>query len=159
MSVRTSIDIPDDLHAALRQRESSGKRLTNDQIEELIRMNQRTSTVTERSDANGQGGLFGVEEMTRSLLPEKAIVSDYVRKQLLAEKKLFGAVSTQAAAERLGRAGNVIQARHRISNNFTLLAFLPFLSADQAPPSRCSISPSLFSKISTRPDSAASRFD
>jgi hypothetical protein len=73
-------------------------------------MNQRTSTVTENSGDNAQGGLFGVEEMTRSLLPEKAIVSDYVRKQLGAEKKLFGAVSTQAAADRLGEAGNVIQA-------------------------------------------------
>jgi hypothetical protein len=98
------------LYTLIRQRESGGKRLTNDQIEELIRMNNRTATVTESSADKAQGGLFGVEEMTRSLLPEKAVLSDYVRKQLSAEKKLFGAVSTEAAAERLGQAGNVIQA-------------------------------------------------
>jgi hypothetical protein len=33
-----------------------------------------------------------------------------VRKQLSAERRLFGAVSGQAAAEKLGEAGNVIQA-------------------------------------------------
>jgi hypothetical protein len=54
--------------------------------------------------------LFGEEETTRSLLPEKAEISDYVRKQLATEKKLFGAVSSQAAAERLGEAGSVIKA-------------------------------------------------
>jgi hypothetical protein len=98
------------LYALMRQREGGGKRLTDDQIEELIRMNNRTSTVTENRGGEAQGGLFGVEEMTRSLLPEKAIVSDYVRKQLGAERKLFGAVSTQTAADRLGEAGNVIKA-------------------------------------------------
>ena len=90
------------LYTLMRQREANGKRLTDDQVGELVRMNQRTSTVTQNSGDDAQGGLFGVEEMTRSLLPEKAIVSDYVRKQLGAEKKLFGAVSTQAAADRLG---------------------------------------------------------
>ena len=98
------------LYTLMRQREANGKRLTDDQVGELVRMNQRTSTVTQNSGDDAQGGLFGVEEMTRPLLPEKAIVSDYVRKQLGAEKKLFGAVSTQAAADRLGEAGNVIQA-------------------------------------------------
>jgi hypothetical protein len=54
--------------------------------------------------------MFGAEEMTRSLLPEKATVSDYVRKQLAGERRLFGAVSSQAAAEKLGETGNVIKA-------------------------------------------------
>jgi len=98
------------LYKLIQARERGGKRLTNDQIEELIRLNDRTATKTESSDAGGQGGLFGEEEMTRSLLPEKAEVSDYVRKELGAEKKLFGAVSSQAAAERLGETGNVIKA-------------------------------------------------
>jgi hypothetical protein len=98
------------LYDLIQQREKAGKRPTNDQIDELIRLTNRTSTVTENTGDAEQGGLFGAEEMTRSLLPEKAEVSDYVRKQLAAEKKLFGAVSTDAAAERLGEGGNVIKA-------------------------------------------------
>jgi hypothetical protein len=93
------------LYKLIQDRERGGKRLTNDQIGELIRLNNRTATVAET-----QGGLFGEEETTRSLLPEKAEISDYVRKQLATEKKLFGAVSSQAAAERLGEAGSVIKA-------------------------------------------------
>ncbi len=98
------------LYDLVKERERGGKRLTNETLEELIRMNQRTSTKTESNETDGQTNLFGAEEMTRSLLPEKAEVSTYVRKQLAAEKKLFGAVSTDAAAQRLGEAGNVIQA-------------------------------------------------
>jgi hypothetical protein len=95
----------------IRKRErEKGHRLTNDQVEEMIRLNNRTSTVTESSADDAQGGLFGVEEMTRSLLPEVADVSDYVRKQLKSEKKLFGAVASDAAAERLAEKGNVIKA-------------------------------------------------
>ena len=100
----------DALYRLMQDRERGGKRLTNDQVEELIRLANRTSTVTKRSDAGGQGGLFGEEEMTVSLLPEKAIVSDYVRDELRKEKKLFGAVSGQGAADRLAATGNVIKA-------------------------------------------------
>jgi len=84
--------------------------LNDAQVRELIRMNERAPTVTETSADAEQGGLFGDVETTRSLLPEKAKVSDYVRDQLRSEKRLFGAVSSQAAAERLGSTGNVIQA-------------------------------------------------
>jgi hypothetical protein len=87
----------------LKQRERAGKRLTNDQVAELIRLQ-----APERQET--QEGLFGAEEMTRSLLPEKAEVSEYVRKQLGSERKLFSAVGTQAAAEKLGETGNVIRA-------------------------------------------------
>jgi broad specificity phosphatase PhoE len=97
------------LYDIVRKMERGGKRLTNDQLEELIRMNSRAPKITESTADQAQASMFGEEEMTRSLLPEKAIVSDYVRSQLKAERKLFGAVSSQAAAERLGEAGNVIQ--------------------------------------------------
>lgn len=98
------------LYDIVRKMERGGRRLTNDQLAELIRMNSRTATKTESSGAQAQASMFGEEEMTRSLLPEKAIVSDYVRQQLRSEKKLFSAVASEAAAERLGEAGNVIQA-------------------------------------------------
>jgi hypothetical protein len=81
------------------------KRPTDDQVKELIRLTNEAPKHTETQES-----LFGAEEMTHSLLPEKAEVSDYVRKQLGAEKKLFGAVATQGAADRLADAGNVIQA-------------------------------------------------
>jgi len=92
----------------MKQRERAGKRLTNDQVAELIRLQAPAREET-------QENLFGVEEMTRSLLPEKAEVSEYVRKQLGGEKRLFSAVGTQAAAEKLGEAGNVIKADENAS--------------------------------------------
>jgi hypothetical protein len=98
------------LYDLMKSRERGGKRLTNDQVGELIRLTNRTATQTHNTGDDARGGLFGAEEMTRSLLPEKAEVSDYVRKQLGTERKLFGAVSSQAAAEKLGEAGNVIKA-------------------------------------------------
>jgi Histidine phosphatase superfamily (branch 1) len=98
------------LYDLVKKGEKNGKRLTNDQIEELIRLNNRTSTVTENTADQEQASMFGEEEMTRSLLPEKAIVSDYVRAQLKTERKLFGVVGTQAAAEKLSEGGNVIKA-------------------------------------------------
>lgn len=94
----------------MKQQEKGGRRLTNDQVAELIDLNSSAPTKTESSADAAQGGLFGVEEMTRSLLPEKAVVSEYIRKQLGVEKRLFGTVGTQAAAERLGESGNVIKA-------------------------------------------------
>jgi hypothetical protein len=97
------------LYDLIRKREQGGKRLTNDQLNELIRMTNRTPTVTESTADDAQGSMFGEEEMTRSLLPEKAIVSDYVRDQLKGEKKLFGLVGKQSAADKLEAAGNVIK--------------------------------------------------
>jgi hypothetical protein len=94
------------LYDLLKARERAGRRMTDAQLQELIRLNESGPTKTEVSS---QGGLFGEEEMQRSLLPEKAEVSEYVRKQLAAEKKLFGAVGTQAAAERLEQQGNIIK--------------------------------------------------
>ena len=85
--------------------EASGKRLTNDRVSEPVRLAHEAPKQTETQES-----LFGAEEMTRSLLPEKAETSEYVRKQLAGEKKLFGAVGTEAAAERLGETGNVIRA-------------------------------------------------
>jgi hypothetical protein len=98
------------VYELMKQQEKGGRRLTNDQVEELIDLNNSAPTKTESSADAAQGGLFGVQEMMRSLLPEKAIVSEYVRKQLATERKLFGVVGTQAAAERLGESGNVIKA-------------------------------------------------
>ena len=89
----------------LDKREQSGKRLTNDQIGEMIRLTNAAPKTTETQDS-----LFGSQEMTRSVLPEKAEVSDFVRSQLGKESRLFSTVGNEDAATRLSGAGNVIKA-------------------------------------------------
>lgn len=83
-----------------------GKAMTPAQIQESIRVGMRPENqITETQDT-----LFGTESETRSLFAETGEISDYVRKQLSQEKRLFGSVSSSGAAERLGGAGNVINA-------------------------------------------------
>ena len=116
--VGSMVERPQDqiaLYDLLKQREASGKRLTNDQIGELIRLNNAAPTKTTSSADDAQQSMFGAEEMTRSLLPEKAEISDYVRKQLGQERKLFSTVGSEGAAQTLGAAGNVIDAKQNAS--------------------------------------------
>ncbi len=83
-----------------------GKDMTPAQIAESIRVGMRPgSEITETQDS-----LFGSHAETRSLFAETGELSDYIRKQLASEKRLFGTVASNAAAERLGGAGNVINA-------------------------------------------------
>lgn len=93
------------LYDLIKKRETSGKSMTNAQIGEMIRLTNEAPSVSETQDS-----LFGSQEMTRSLIPEKAEVSAYIRQQLSQEKKLFQAVANGSAAEKLGTAGNVIKA-------------------------------------------------
>ena len=102
------VESPEDQRALvdlLDQREKNGKRLTNDQVGEMIRLTNDAPKTTET-----QENLFGTEELTRSLMPEKAEVSDYVQRRMGQERKLFAAVGSDSAAEKLGAAGNVIKA-------------------------------------------------
>ncbi|MES2136615.1 MAG: hypothetical protein V4502_06095 [Pseudomonadota bacterium] len=95
------------LYDVLQKSEESGKRMTNDQVGEMIRLanGDQTAKFTET-----QHSLFGDEEVTRSLIKEKAEVSDYVRKRLSQERRLFETVGTERAASHLGTTGNVIVA-------------------------------------------------
>ena len=98
------------LYDAINKREADGKRLTDDQVEEMISL-AKGAPKKESADDIEQFNMFGEpEQVERSLIAEKAIISDYVRKQLSAEKKLFGIVGDQGAADRLSRTGNVIKA-------------------------------------------------
>lgn len=87
--------------------EKRGKRPTNDEVREIIDFVKGAPKATVDLD---QGNLFGESTVTKNLILEKAEVSDYIRKRLSSEKKLFTATGTAGAAERLGRAGNVIKA-------------------------------------------------
>ena len=80
-------------------------------VAEMVRMSETAPKIIEQRGEGEQGDMFADSSapVERSLLPEKAQVSGYIRDQLKQEKRLFGVVSSQAAAERLGAAGNVIE--------------------------------------------------
>ena len=90
------------LYSLLKEREKGGKRLTNDQVEELIRLSNRTSTHYRVLGRRRAGQYFWPRSDNPLLLPEKAEISDYVRKQLATERKLFGIVSTEARSREAG---------------------------------------------------------
>lgn len=84
--------------------------MTPAQIGESIRVGMRPGNeITETQDS-----LFGSYEDTRSLFSEIGEISDYVRKQLGAEKRTFGTVSKSAAAGQLERAGNKLNAEENL---------------------------------------------
>lgn len=91
--------------AVLRNAEQRGKRLTNEEVKELIRRTAQAERKVEQQDT-----LFGVQEMTQNLALEEAQLSNFVRTKLGNEKKLFSTVGSQSAADRLGAAGNKIDA-------------------------------------------------
>lgn len=93
------------LYDLIQKAEKAGKRPTNDQIEEMIRLAKSGPQKTETQES-----LFGAEEVTRSLIAEKAEVSDYIRKQLAGEKRIFSSVGNEAVAGKLSERGNVIKA-------------------------------------------------
>ncbi len=94
------------LYDLLQASEKNGKRVTNEQVGEMIRLAKgETDQHTET-----QENLFGSEEATRSLIKEKAEVSEYVQRRMAQEKRLFQAVGSETAASRLGETGNVIKA-------------------------------------------------
>jgi hypothetical protein len=101
------------LYDALKKREAGGKRLTNSQLEEMIRLAKGAPRVTE-SGESAQVSMFGDQEFERSLLPEKAEISEYIRKQIGGERKLFSLVGDQGAAAKLGEAGNVIDVKGNV---------------------------------------------
>ena len=91
--------------ALLRDYERRGKRPTDAEVKELIRRTAQAERKVEQQDT-----LFGVQEMTQNLALEEAQLSNFVRSRLGNEKKLFSTVGSQAAADRLGAAGNKIDA-------------------------------------------------
>lgn len=74
--------------------------MTDEQVAELGRFVAAAEQTTETQET-----LFGTEEMGRSLAPEKAEVSAYIRKQIRAEKRDFGFAARRDRAERLEEAG------------------------------------------------------
>jgi len=86
--------------------ENRGKRPTDDQIREMIRL--QVGAGAGRTEV--QETLFGPEEIQRGALLERARISEYVRRELVQDKRLFGTVSEAKGARKLGEAGNIIRA-------------------------------------------------
>jgi hypothetical protein len=93
--------------ALLDKAEARGKRPTNGEVKELIDFvkNGPKETVEET-----QTSLFGETEIRKNAAWEKAEISDYIRKRLGAEKRLFQTAGSARSAEQLSAAGNVINA-------------------------------------------------
>jgi hypothetical protein len=87
----------------IQEREASGKPMTDGQVQEMLRMQAPQVTETQHS-------LFGDDEVSRSLIAEKAGVSDYIQSRLTQKRRTFNAVGNERAATRLAEAGNVIDA-------------------------------------------------
>ena len=84
--------------------EGGGKKVSNDVFRELIDMVQ--GAPKKDSAANENLNLFGdVEPQQESTALEMAGLSDYVRKKLMTEKKLFGTVSDAGKSKLLQDAG------------------------------------------------------
>lgn len=99
---------PADQQAALelmKRAEERGKPLTNDAFRELISFVE--SAPKKAAEDNGTMSLFGDQSpQEESSAIEMATLSDYVRKRLQGEKKLFGTVAEAGKAKALEAAGN-----------------------------------------------------
>lgn len=83
-----------------------GKRMTPAEIRESIRV----GLSPDQEVTHTQSTLFGDVSETHGLFAETGQISEYIQEQLRKEKRLFGSVSNEAAAQRLAGAGNVIKA-------------------------------------------------
>lgn len=85
--------------------DKTGNRYDNAEAADIIRSIKSAPEATEEIES-----LFGVDEVKRNLFGERAQVSSAIGKRLAKEKSLFKLVSKQSNADRLGSAGNIINA-------------------------------------------------
>lgn len=88
----------------VQNKEKSGKHIPNDVVSSLAK-----HVVNAPNYETQTQGLFGMQSETRSLAIEKAQVDAGILRNLRGEKAAFGAVKSQARADQLSRAGNVIK--------------------------------------------------
>jgi hypothetical protein len=101
----------------LADKKAKGKNIADEVLQELVDGVKASST-----QAASQGGLFdilGVDSGVKSTAIERASLAAGIRKQLSRDKKLFGLVARNKAAQDLARAGNTINrdASKEISDN------------------------------------------
>jgi hypothetical protein len=82
----------------IQKQEAKGRKVTDDVVDELARMVKGSQQTTET-----QQGLFGAQEMTRSLALEKAEISSAVREKIAQERRVFQSVADTGKAATLGK--------------------------------------------------------
>jgi diguanylate cyclase (GGDEF)-like protein len=88
------------LKQMLDQRETSGKRMSNETLAEMIRFVRDAGTADISQDS-----LFGTEQLTHSLAPEKAELSAWVKDKLGKDRRLFNFIAKSERASRIESAG------------------------------------------------------
>jgi diguanylate cyclase (GGDEF)-like protein len=88
------------LKQMLDQREASGKRMSNETLAEMIRFVRDAGTADISQDS-----LFGTEQLTHSLAPEKAELSAWVKDKLGKDRRLFNFIAKSERASRIESAG------------------------------------------------------
>jgi len=101
----------------LADKKAKGKSISDEVLQELVDDVKASST-----KQGGGGGLFdllGIDDTARTTAIERANLAASIRKQLGRDKKLFGLVARNKAAQDLARAGNTINrdASKEISDN------------------------------------------
>jgi len=101
-----------DVLAEVERRERAGKQVSDLTVGELANLAQQMGTNTQETMS-----LFGPELRTTSGLMDIADVASHVRREIAKKRSAFGAVSSQARAQMLNEAGNVIdpETNQRIS--------------------------------------------
>lgn len=84
----------------LRAKEKSGRRLTNDEVSELVRFVRGSGETAVTQDS-----LFGEETLQKSNALEKAELSAYLKKRLGQDKRLFGYLTKGGRADRIQETG------------------------------------------------------
>lgn len=79
-----------------KQERGDKRRLTNAELEELIRQVKSAPTVTEEEIS-----LFGEEQVERNLFEERAVLSNYVKNQISQDRKLAGYLTRAGRAARI----------------------------------------------------------
>lgn len=98
-----ALDTPAGQRAAATLVERSPRSLSAAQVEELVAQVRQAGEATFTQES-----LFGQEQLTQSLIYERAEVSAELRNRLEADRKLFGYVTRGERATELQKAGNVI---------------------------------------------------
>src|SRR6266446_9319226 len=95
----------DALVGMIRKKQAAGKDFSDKQIQNMIGLGKGGETV-----ASNQGGLFPESEPEQAALAHTADFVERIRAKLSGDKRLFSMASKSSNVEKLGKAGNVLEA-------------------------------------------------
>ena len=95
----------DALVGMIRKKQASGKDFSDKAVENMIGLGKGGETV-----AGNQGGLFPEDEQGQAALEQTANFVERIRAKLSGDRRLFSMASKSSNVEKLGKAGNVLEA-------------------------------------------------